>query len=74
MASQSRNHPGSQETHREHPHAPRTPKNRRAKLLVDAQKADEVASRKKLGRLLPKGEDIRDITIKRLQNQLAKMT
>ena len=74
MTALSNNHFGSQKIHTESPHAPRTPGDKGAKLLVDAQRAIKATSRKKPGRLLPKEGDNWDITIKHLQNQLAKMT
>ncbi|GFZ12789.1 hypothetical protein Acr_23g0011740 [Actinidia rufa] len=48
------------------PHIPRTPGDRGAKLLADAQRMAKATSKQTLGRLLPEGEDSRDITIKRL--------
>ena len=73
MASQSNNRSGSQEIHKKPFHAPKTLGDRRAKLLVDAQRAAKVAFRQKLGWLLPEKGVRRDITIKCLQTQLLEM-
>ena len=73
MALQSNNRSGSQEARREPPHAPRTLGDRGAKLLVDVQRMAKATSRQKPDPLLPEGGDSQDITIKRLQTQLAEM-
>ena len=66
MALQDDNGSRSRETQGEPPHAPRTLQDRGAKLLSNAQMTTKAASKQRLGRLLPKGEDCRDLTIKRL--------
>ena len=66
MESKSSNCPASQETHKEHPYTLRTPVDIWDKLLVDAQREAKVASRKKLGRLLPERGKSKNIAIKRL--------
>ncbi|GFS40079.1 hypothetical protein Acr_00g0066590 [Actinidia rufa] len=50
-----------------------TPGDRGVKLLVDDQRTAKATSKQRPGRLLPEGEDGRDITIKRLQAQLTEM-
>ena len=74
MASQDDNCSTSRQTRGEPPHAPRTPRDREAKLLDDAQRMAKATSKQRPGWLLPEGVDSCDITIKRLQNQLAEMT
>ena len=44
-----------------------------AKILVNTQRTAKATSKQRPSRLLPKGGDNRDITIKRLQTQIAKM-
>ena len=64
----------SHSTRGEPPHVPRTLGDRGTKLLANAKRTASAASKQKPVRLLPKGEDCRDITIKRLQAQLATVT
>ncbi|GFS33543.1 hypothetical protein Acr_00g0029120 [Actinidia rufa] len=64
----------SHSTRGEPPHVPQTPGDRGTKLLADAERTASAASKQKPVRLLPKGEDCLDITIKHLQAQLAAVT
>ena len=73
MALQDDNCFTNHQTLGEHPHALRTPGNRWAKLLADAQRTTKASLKQMLSQLLPKGEDSRDITTKCLQAQLAEM-
>ena len=73
MASHNNNCPGNRETQRLQPHAPITLGDRGAKLLVDVQRSALATSKPKTGRLLPEGEDNKDLTIKCLENQLAQL-
>ncbi|GFS36490.1 hypothetical protein Acr_00g0046270 [Actinidia rufa] len=74
MVSHSSNRSDSRETRRETPHAPKIPGCKGGKLLADAQRAAGVTSGQNPGRLLPKGEDNRDIIIEFLQRQLGELT
>ena len=73
MASQDDNCSTSRQTRGEPPHAPKTPEDKGAKLLANAQRTAKASSKQRLGRLLLESEDNQDITIKRLQAQLATM-
>ncbi|GFS46047.1 ovate family protein 13 [Actinidia rufa] len=73
MALQDDNYSISRQTRGEPPHVPRTHGNKGAKLLADAQRTTKTTSKQRSGQLLPEGDDIQDITIKRLQAQLAEM-
>ena len=53
---------------------PKTPGRRGGKLLEDAQRAVKATSRQNPGQLLFGGADNRDITIERIQRQLAELT
>ena len=74
MALQDDNCSGNHETHGKAPQVLRTPRDRGAKLLADAQRTEKAASKQIPGQLLPKGENYRDLNIKRPQAQLAEMT
>ena len=74
MTSQNNNRSGSREIQREPPHAPRTLGDKGAKILVDAQRMAKATSGQKPSRFLHEGGDKLDITIKRLQTQLVKIT
>ena len=74
MASQSSNRFDNRETCRETPHVPKTPTHRGGKLLEDAQRAAMAIFGQNPGQLLPGGTNSRDITIERLQRQLAELT
>ncbi|GFY88833.1 hypothetical protein Acr_06g0007730 [Actinidia rufa] len=73
MASQNDNRFGICQTREKAPHVPKTLGDRGAKLLADAQMMAKATSKQRPSRLLSEGEDDWDITIKRLQAQLAKM-
>ena len=73
MISEDENCSGSRRTRGEPPHVPRTPGDRGGKLLADAQRAAKATSKQRPGRLSPGEKDDRDITIGRLQTQLAQM-
>ncbi|GFZ15804.1 hypothetical protein Acr_25g0002130 [Actinidia rufa] len=74
MALQDDNCSVSRQTRGEPPHVLRTPGDRGAKLLANAQRMAKATSKHRPGRLLLEGDDSRDITIKCLQAQLDKMT
>ncbi|GFY82889.1 hypothetical protein Acr_02g0011290 [Actinidia rufa] len=73
MASQGNKYSDNSQTQGEPPHVSRTPRDREAKLLPDALKMAKAISKKRPGRMLPEGEDSRDITIKRLQAPLVDL-
>ena len=73
MALQSSYRFGSLKTLRETTHTPKTLGHRGSKLLDDAQRVAKATSGQNLGRLLPRRADSQDISIQRLQTQLAKM-
>ena len=68
MAMQDDSYSTNCQTRGESPHAPRTPEDREAKQLVDAQRTAKATSKQRPGRLLPKGKDNQDITIRRLMH------
>ena len=74
MISQDNNYFDNHKIRREPSHAPRTPWDRETKLLADAQRTAKATSKQRPSRLLPEGEDCRDLTIKLLQAQLVEMT
>ena len=74
MVSQSNNRYGGHETQGEPSYASRTPCDKKAKLLDDAQRTAKATFKWRPGRLLLEGRDSRDITIKHLQAQLTEMT
>ena len=74
MASHSSNCSGSHEARRETPYALKTLGRRGGKLLDDAQRVAKATSGQNSSSSLPGGADSRDIIIKCLQIQLAKMT
>ena len=74
MVAHNNNRSDSCKTHMETPHAPKTPGPRDGKLLEDVQRAAGAISRQNPSRLLPGEADSHDITIERLQRQLAELT
>ena len=73
MASQDDSCSVSHQTRGEPSHVLRTPGDRGAKLLVDAQRTTKATSKQRPSWLLPEEDDSRDITIKCLLVQLAEM-
>ena len=74
MASQDDDCSSSRQTRGEPHHASKTSGDRGAKLLADAQRAAKATSKQTPGRLILKGEDSQDITIKCLHTQLVELT
>ena len=73
MASQDNNCSTSRQTRGEPPHPPRTPGDRRPKLLDVAKRMAKATSKQRPGQLFLEGKDSQDITIKRMQAQLTEM-
>ena len=74
MVVQSSNRSDSRETFKETPYVHKNPGCRGGKLLEDALREARAPSLQNPCRLLLGGADSRNITIERLQGQLAKLT